>query len=59
MVGSEMYSEDVDVPRAISLDYFNEVCPKEDRYILSGKDVNQGLPVTSHPRSIQDQQAFL
>ncbi|KAF8690335.1 hypothetical protein AX14_003007 [Amanita brunnescens Koide BX004] len=24
MVGSEMYSEDVDVPRAISLDYFNE-----------------------------------
>jgi hypothetical protein len=44
MVGGEMFSEDVDVPRAVSLDYFNEACPKEDRYILSGNDVKQGLP---------------
>ena len=44
MVGGEMYSEDVDVPRAVSLDYFNQACPEEDRYILSGNDVKQGLP---------------
>ena len=39
-----MGPDDTDVPRAVSLDYFNEVCPKEERYILNGNDVKRGLP---------------
>jgi hypothetical protein len=44
MVGGEMAPNDVDVPRAVSLDYFNEVCPKEERYIINGNDIKKDLP---------------
>jgi hypothetical protein len=39
MVGGEMAPNDVDVPRALSLDYFNEACPKEERCIINGNDI--------------------
>ncbi|KAK2463845.1 hypothetical protein APHAL10511_004150 [Amanita phalloides] len=43
MVGSKMGPNDADVPRAVSLDYFNLVCPQEQRHIINGGEVKQGL----------------
>jgi hypothetical protein len=43
VVGGEMTPNDVDVPRAVSLDYFSEVCPKEERHIINGNDVKKDL----------------
>jgi hypothetical protein len=39
IVGGEMTPNDVDVPRAASLDYFSEVCSKEELYIINGNDI--------------------
>ena len=44
MVEGEMAPSNVDVPKPVSLDYFNEVCPKEERYIINGNDLRKGLP---------------
>ena len=44
MVEGKMAPSNVDVPKAVSLDYFNEVCPKEERYIINGNDLRKGLP---------------
>ncbi|PFH46474.1 hypothetical protein AMATHDRAFT_43580 [Amanita thiersii Skay4041] len=41
IVGGPMGPNDVDVPRAISLDYFHQVCPNP--YILRGESVKEGL----------------
>ena len=38
-----MAPNDVDMPRAVSLDYFIEVCPKEER-IINGNDTRKDLP---------------
>ncbi|KAF8625525.1 hypothetical protein AX17_006837 [Amanita inopinata Kibby_2008] len=42
MVGGPMDPEDVDVPRAVSRDYFNQVCPESERYMIRGDDVKEG-----------------
>ena len=39
-----MAPNDVDVPRAVSLDYFNEVCPREECYIINDNDLKKDLP---------------
>ena len=43
MVRGEMAPIDVDVPRAVSLDYFSELCPNEERYIINDKDIKKDL----------------
>jgi hypothetical protein len=53
MVGGEMAPNDLDVPRA---DYFNEVCPKEERYIINGNDLKKDLPWVP-PAKICDRRA--
>jgi len=44
MVGGSMGPNDPDVPRAVSLDYFNEVCPKSERHFISGDKVLEVFP---------------
>ncbi|KAM6496678.1 hypothetical protein JOM56_007151 [Amanita muscaria] len=43
IVGGPMGKDDTDVPRSVSLDYFNQVCPQRDRYVFSDSDVGQIL----------------
>ena len=40
MLRGEMAPNNADLPRAI----FNEVCPKGERYITNGNDLERGLP---------------
>jgi hypothetical protein len=52
MVGGSMGPKDSDAPRAVSLDYFNEVCPPSERYNISGDKVLEVYP-NSDPTASQ------